>query len=243
MNALPSELELSVVMPAYKEAEALAILLPRLKETVAAFGFPFEIVVVDAEEAIDNTEEVCKTHGVIHIWRHGGSKYGDAVRSGIAQAKGRFIFFMDADGSHNPSYLPALWNERDRYDVVIGSRYVSGGGTENPRILIFMSYIVNVVFRLVLRLNCQDVSNSLRLYRREHLQTLRLSSHNFDIVEEIIVRLCNGPLRCTVTEVPVIFERRKAGESKRNLLIFAVGYVFTLIRLLRFKIAAKWQQK
>ena len=146
---------------------------------------------------------------------------------------------MDADGSHNPSFLPALWNERQRFDVVIGSRYVAGGATQNPRILIFMSYVVNLVFRIVLGLRCRDVSNSFRLYQRRHLQQLTLRSENFDIVEELLVKLCCGPTHCTVTEVPVTFERRKAGESKRNLVWFALSYIATLLRLFRFKMAIK----
>ena len=239
MTVPVSELELSVVLPAYKEADSLDLLLPMLKATVAQLTPRHEIVVIDSENLLDRTDEVCRAHGVQHVRREGGNAYGYAVRTGIARARGRFVLFMDADGSHNPAFLPALWEQREAFDIVIGSRYVAGGATENPWILIWMSHVVNIVFRLVLRLPCQDVSNSFRLYRREHLQSLTLRSSNFDIIEEILVKLCAGRLRCTATEVPVTFERRKAGQSKRNLVQFAIGYLGTLMRLLRFRIAAR----
>lgn len=228
-------LELSIVLPAYKEAEALTKLLPELKARAAELTPNYEILVIDAQQPVDATAQVCRANAVGHLHRRYGNLYGDAVRTGIEEAAGRFIIFIDADGSHNPAHLRLLWDQRDRYDVVIGSRYVQGGHTENPAILIFLSWVVNVIFRLVFRLHCQDVSNSFRLYRAEFLKPLRLHCHNFDIVEELLILLSGR----RIVEVPVTFERRKAGQSKRKLLLFAIGYVWTLMRLLKIKFEAR----
>ncbi len=228
-------LELSIVLPAYKEAEALSKLLPVLKSRAAELTGAYEILVVDSQQPLDATEDVCRANAVRHLFRRYGNLYGDAVRTGIEEAAGRYIVFVDADGSHNPAHLKLLWEQRERYDVVIGSRYVAGGHTENPAILIFMSWVVNVVFRLVFQLHCKDVSNSFRLYRAELLKPLHLQCHHFDIVEELLILLSDR----RIVEVPVTFERRKAGESKRKLLLFAIGYVWTLIRLLKIKLGAR----
>jgi dolichol-phosphate mannosyltransferase len=228
-------LELSIVLPAYREAPALDKLLPGLKARAAALTGEHEILVIDSQEPLDETEAVCARHGVRHIRRRYGNQYGDAVRTGIEEASGSFIVFIDADGSHNPSHLPLLWEQRVRADVVIGSRYVEGGHTENPAILIFMSWVVNVIFRLVFRLHCKDVSNSFRLYRAEFLKPLRLHCRNFDIVEELLILLSDR----RIVEVPVTFERRKAGESKRKLLACALSYLWTLMRLLKIKFEAR----
>jgi dolichol-phosphate mannosyltransferase len=242
MSDSKPDIELSVVLPAYKEAEALDTVLPRIKEIVSQLTAKYEICVIDTEEPLDRTEEVCKAHDVVFVRRRGGNNYGDAVRTGIAAARGYHLLVMDADGSHNPSYIPELWKHRQECDIVIGSRYIAGGKTENPPVLIWMSHVVNVVFRVILGLACRDVSNSFRLYRREQLQSLHLKCNNFDIVEEILIKLCFGHMHCTLVEVPVTFERRKAGHSKRNLLVFAFGYLYTLARLLRFKILAYWDR-
>lgn len=221
-------LELSFVMPAYREAGALDRLLPALASAAAELTPAFEIIVVDAQTPDDNTEEVCRRHSIRYVRRRGGSLYGDAVRSGIQEARGNYVILMDADGSHSPAYVRRLWEQRENHDVVIGSRYVEGGHTENPAILIFLSWVVNVVFRVVFRLQCKDVSNSFRLYRAEHIKPLRLRCHNFDVVEELLILLADK----RIIEVPVTFETRKAGESKRNLVLFAISYFWTLGRLL-----------
>lgn len=236
-------LELSIVLPAYKEADALRSLLPVLKTAAANLTASHEIVVVDAREPVDDTPAVCRTHQVRHLHRRHGDLYGDAVRTGIEEACGRYLIFMDADGSHNPAHLPGLWRERGGHDIVIGSRYIAGGQTENPAILIFMSWVVNVVFRIVFRLKCKDVSNSFRLYRAADLKELTLESHNFDIVEELLIKLTSTIPPRTVVEVPVVFEQRKAGKSKRKLLLFAISYFWTLARLLRMKIQTQRQAR
>jgi dolichol-phosphate mannosyltransferase len=232
-------LELSVVLPAYLEAESLRSLLPEIKAGAAALTSSYEVLVVDTRERMDDTAAVCQINGVRHIHRRGGDQYGDAVRTGIADARGRHIFFMDADGSHSPSYFAAIWAKRDIWDIVIGSRYAKGGHTENPAILIAMSYAVNLTFRLAFNIRARDVTNSFRLYRAKVIKPLRLESNDFDIVEEVLIKASFRKPPATVGEVPVTFARRMAGESKRKLVQFALGYLTTLQKLRRFALAAR----
>lgn len=227
-----NEIELSIVIPAYLEAEALKVLLPGLKEHVAALTPSYEILVIDTEQRLDNTDEVCRTHSVTHIPRTGAS-YGNAVRTGLRRAAGKSILLMDADGSHNPAEIQRLWMHRDRFLIVIGSRYTSGGKTENPRTLILMSYAVNLIFRFFFSLPCRDVSNSFRLYRADAIRRVPIISNNFDLIPEVLIKICARYGPGTICEVPTTFERRKKGKSKRNLVAFAFAYVATIIRLRR----------
>lgn len=227
--------DLTIVMPAYREAEVLRQFLPVLMKAAKSLTPNCEVLVIDAMSPLDETKQVCEKAGATHIYRSGGNAYGDAVRTGIHQSKGEHVLFMDADGSHNPSDLPSLWQQRQAYDIVIGSRYVSGGNTENPAILIWMSRVVNQVYRIAFGLPVKDVSNSFRLYRGEPLRALTLESNDFDIVEEILIRLMCGAARATVTEVPITFERRKAGESKRRLTAFAMSYLESIRKMRRFR--------
>ncbi len=178
--------DLSLILPSYAEEENLRLLLPRIKEACAQIAGDFEILVVDTAEPLDGTPMLCGEEGVRYVPRRGGARYGDAVRTGIAEAQGESIIFMDADGSHPPYFLEKLYERRADADVVIASRYVEGGHTENSRILILMSLIVNIGFRIVLGLKCKDVSNSFKLYRGNALKSLQLNCHDFDIVEEIL---------------------------------------------------------
>ena len=231
--------ELSIFIPSYLEGENLALMLPQIKDAAAALTPNFEILVIDTQEDMDNTGDHCRTYGAIHVHRRGGNTYGDAIRTAIAEAQGTYILCMDADGSHSPSCFPSMWAEREIYQIVIGSRYVLGGNTENPAILIWMSNLVNIVFRTVFSLPAKDVTNSFRLYHRSVLTDLKLKSNNFDILEEILIKAMIRRPPAGVTEVPITFGRRKAGESKRKLVPFALGYLNTLWRLRRFAQAAR----
>lgn len=227
------------MLPAYEEAANLAILLPRLQAMAKPMARDYEILVVDTEQPRDATPAVCAQHATRHVARRGGNMYGHAIRTALAEARGEYVLLMDADGSHNPDFLPTLWQQRAEADVIVASRYVAGGRTENPAILIFLSRVVNWAFRFVLRLDCRDVSNSLRLYRGDDLRALRLKCNHFDIVEEILIKLVFTHKKYRVKEVPCVFEKRKAGRTKRNLLLFALGYVVTMLRLLKLKWEAR----
>ena len=228
-------MELSVVLPAYLEAANLKLLLPRLNDVLARLSSSSEIIVVDTPEPRDETPEICRQNGVRYLRREDGALYGHAIRTGLKNTRGVYVICLDADGSHSPDFLPKLWEHRETNDVVIASRYVPGGKTENPAILIFLSLVVNLVFRWVLGMTCYDVSNSFRLYRGDQLRGLKLECDNFDIVEEILVKLKVDHPALRIREVPFTFERRKEGKTKRNLLLFAIGYFFTLCRLYRFR--------
>jgi dolichol-phosphate mannosyltransferase len=230
---------LSVTIPAYREAESLRMILPSIKAAAAALTPDFEVLIVDTQEPMDDTAAICAANGVRHIHRRGGNSYGDAVRTIIAEARGEFLLNMDADGSHSPQYFASMWAERERFDITIGSRYAPGGHTENPAVLIWMSYIVNLTFRLAFSIHAKDVTNSFRLYRRSVLTPLCLESNDFEILEEILIKAIIHRPPARIGEVPVTFARRKAGESKRKLVQFAFGYLKTLHRLRSFAQAAK----
>lgn len=232
-------IDLSIAIPSYREGDNLVDLLPAIKAAAAALTARFEILILDTDPPFDQTPQVCAANDVRYLKRVGGNQYGDAVRTGIAQARGEFLLSMDADGSHSPSYFASMWARRHEADIVIGSRYAPGGQTENPAVLIWMSYAVNLTFRLVFKLSAKDVTNSFRLYRRSILTPMRLESNDFDILEEILIKAVMRRPPARIVEVPVTFARRKAGESKRKLVQFAFGYLKTLRTLHRFQASAR----
>lgn len=224
---------ISIVIPAYREAENLAVLLPELQRVFQ--DVDHEIDIIDTMEPLDGTEDVCQKHGANYVRREGGNTYGDAVRTGFQVARKDRILMMDADGSHMPSDARRMMEGCEPFDLTIGSRYVAEGKTDNPAILIFMSKIVNVCFRIALGLKVKDISDSFRIYKAEDVKRLQLDCNNFDIVEEIIIKLAlyNAPYK--IREVPITFNKRMYGESKRDLVRFTFSYVQTIARLVRIK--------
>lgn len=231
---MENKVELSVVLPSYKEAENLANLLPRLLQTLKTMGISSEVLVVDTIEPMDQTRDVCEEHGIRYVTRRGENYFGCAIRTGIDEARGHFVLFMDADGSHPPEFIPELFCFADKFDVVIASRYVDKGDTENSFVLVLMSRLLNWTFSLVLNLPCKDVSNSFKIYHGSQLKSLKLTCNNFDIVQEILFKLRRINPKLKIKEVPFVFRKRMFGETKRNLFLFILTYIFTIIKL-RFK--------
>jgi dolichol-phosphate mannosyltransferase len=221
----------SVVLPAWREEENLRLLLPRVKAALGELGRPWEVLVVDAPTPIDATPEICRAEGVRHVARAPTGSYGDAFRTALREARGELIACMDADGSHAPELLPALLARAEAADLVIGSRYVDGGFTENPWILRLMSRVVNACYTLVLSLPVSDVSNSLRVYRAGLVRGIPLTCDHFDVLEEVLVKMRRRHAGLRIVEVPVTFRRRMFGQTKRNLVTFALGFAVTLVRL------------
>lgn len=232
--------ELSIIIPSYLEGENLNIILPRLKDVLDEINISYEILIIDTVEQMDNTKEICERNKVFYINREGGNSYGDAVRTGIDKADSNFIIFMDADGSHTPEFIKNIYANRFNNDVVIASRYVEGGDTDNSKILILMSLVVNIIYSLVLNLNCKDVSNSFKLYKTSDMKKLKLKCNNFDIVEEILFKLKRNNKNLSIKEIPYVFKKRMFGNTKRNLFLFILTYFFTLIKL-RFSVVSDFR--
>jgi dolichol-phosphate mannosyltransferase len=227
---------MSIVIPAYLEEENLRLILPRIQEVLEKMKIAAETLVVDTMTPLDHTRSVCERHSAIHVPRRDGNSYGDAVRTGIEVARGRLILFMDADGSHSPEWIPRLYQEAKDHDIVIASRYVPGGKTDNPRPLIWMSHILNLIYRVVLNIRCHDVSNSFKVYRTDVLKELSLRRNHFDIVEEILVRYLLKKKDARIKEIPFTFKQRMFGKTKRNLINFMFSFYLTLFKLLLIKI-------
>ena len=185
-------MELSIILPSYLEQKNLEVILPKLKTSLDELNLKYEILVIDTVEKMDDTPAVCQQNQVRYINREGGNSYGDAIRTGISKAQGKKVIFMDADGSHDPAFIKQMW-ENTNQDLVIASRYIEGGTSDNSPILILMSKIVNFGYAFVLNIKCKDVSNSFKMYEGQHLKELTLRCENFDVVEEILFKIVVRP--------------------------------------------------
>lgn len=230
------------MLPSYKEGENLKNILPRIHKALSKLDDDYEILIVDTMTPMDDTEEVCRSLNASYIPRENGNFYGDAIRTGISKASGEYLVIMDADGSHDPEEIlkfHSVMKENPGVDLVIGSRYCKGGHTDNNFILRFMSWILNVSYRLMFGLKIKDVSDSFRMYKLDQLRKLSLECSNFDIVEELLIKLSVCVDDFEPREVPISFNKRAEGESKRDLFKFILSYISTMNRLMKIKRAAK----
>lgn len=227
---------ISIILPAYKEYDNLKILLPNIEKELT--DIDFEVLVIDTMESLDDTKELCKEYNFVKYFnRENGNNYGDAIRTGIKYSSKKYIIIMDADGSHPVNKIKELYNciEKDNIDLAICSRYVEGGNSHNGVILKCMSLIVNICYRIIFSLKVKDVSNSFRIYKSDMLKSINLECNNFDIVEEILIKLSSKCKNIKIKEIPIYFNKRLYGKSKRHLIRFVFSYIFSIIKLYRIK--------
>lgn len=210
---------ISIVIPTYNERENIDLLVKSIQDLALAL----QIIVVD-DNSPDGTGELANDlagqHPGIHvIHRPGKLGLGTAHIAGMRAALARgaaYIITMDADFSHHPRYLPALIEALDHSDVVIGSRYVPGGGTlccTAPRKA--LSRGANLFTRAVLNLCASDATAGFRGYRRAVLESIPLDHIMSDgysfLIEMLYVCQRHG---WQIGEVPIVFENRRRGASK-----------------------------
>jgi len=206
----------SVVIPTLNEAKNIPWVLRRMPSYVD------EIVIVDGRST-DNTVGVARAlreDAIIVNEKRKGK--GVALRSGFAAASGDIIVMLDADGSMDPQeigwFVSPLQHD---YDFVKGSRYVTGGGSED------ITWLRNAgnkaltgLANTVLRSDYSDLCYGYIAFRRECLEVLELESDGFEIETELIVRAARAGLR--IAEVPSIELDRISGAS--NLQTFRDGW-------------------
>jgi dolichol-phosphate mannosyltransferase len=210
-----------VSMATYNEHDNLAPLIAEIRQALPAA----DVLVVD-DNSPDGTgrlaDQLAAADSHIQvIHRAGKLGLGTAIVTAMRYAMdhGYDLFVnMDADFSHHPRYLPALVAGMKRHDVMIGSRYIKGGGTAHwPWTRELISRSVNVLVRVLMRLPARDCSGGYRCYRVAILRKAgldRLLSLGYSFQQEVLYRCRRAGAK--VGETPIIFENRRAGASKVN---------------------------
>lgn len=228
--------DLSIILPAFLEEENLKVLLPKIEKNLNELNINYEVIIVDSNNRLDNTWSLCiQKDNLIYKNREGkNNTYGDAIRTGIKYSRGKKTLIMDADGSHSPEFIKNLYSHSKNYDVIIASRYVIGGDTDNSRFLTLLSIILNKTYSYTLGIKCKDISNSFKIYNTYQIKELDLSCDNFDIIEEMLYKLVKK-FNISIKEIPYFFRQRMYGKTKRNLFVFALTFFYTLVKLRFFR--------
>lgn len=230
-------LRVSIIVPTFKEAQNLSLLVPRISYATKAAGISSEIIIVD-DNSCDGTAAVCdvlsREYPVrLHV-REKERGLSSAVLAGMDLARGELLLVLDADLSHPPEKIPELVQAFDdpAVDFAIGSRYVSGGSTAsdwglrrwfNSRIATLLAWPLSSVK--------DPMAGFFALRRQSYSAAIdRLDPIGYKIGLELLVKC--GCRR--IVEVPINFEDRLFGESKLSVRE-RVNYLRHLRRLYNFR--------
>lgn len=208
-----------IVIPTYNERENL----PELVKRMEALELGVHALVVD-DSSPDGTGELAEELAADRPWlqvmhRPGKKGLGTAYVEGFRHALDRgyqAIGEMDADLSHDPAYLPAMLRALEGADLVLGSRYVAGGGVVNWGLLRkVISRGGSFYSRLILGVGVRDLTGGFKLFRRPVLENIGLDtvrSNGYSFQVEMTYRAIRRGYR--VVEVPIVFADRRVGKSK-----------------------------
>ncbi|MCX8528071.1 MAG: polyprenol monophosphomannose synthase [Candidatus Nanopelagicales bacterium] len=223
-----------VIIPTYNEREALPLIVSRVRASVPAA----DILVAD-DNSPDGTgviaDQLAAHDDQIKVMhRLGKEGLGAAYLAGFAWALQEgydVVCEMDADGSHQPEQLPRLLEALHTSDLVLGSRWVAGGATENwPKSRQLISRGGSMYTRMMLGVPLRDVTGGYRAFRADTLRALDLhevASQGYCFQIDLAWRALQRGLR--VTEVPITFVERTVGSSKmsRKIVVEALWRVTT----------------
>jgi dolichol-phosphate mannosyltransferase len=228
-----------LVLPTYNEAENIEPFVAAVRAKLPAGA---RVLIVD-DESPDGTGRIADRLAAKHedvevLHRPRKEGLGPAYIAGFRRALAEgaeLVLEMDSDFSHDPAYLPRLLEAAGRADLVLGSRYVEGGGvSEWGALRRAISRGGSAYARLALGIDVRDVTGGFKCFRREVLEAIDLDSieaRGYAFQVEMTYRALERGFR--VVEVPIVFRDRRAGDSKmdRSIVLEAIWRV----PLLRFR--------
>jgi dolichol-phosphate mannosyltransferase len=228
---------ISFIFPAYNEAENLKRFPVEVVPAFDALNESYEIIVIDDGSTKDDTAAVATgLGGKVRLVKHEENKgLGAAIRTGIAEAKGDLVITMDTDLTFAPGLVQSLLErfKRGDVDVVSGSPKMASYDKSIPFYRVSISYVASFVYAVVMGKWMSDVSPIFRLYKREQLLTLPLTTNRFEINAEILFHLIRQG-RCIV-EIPAPLTQRIHGESKLDYKKEIVRHLRLVWRMIKLR--------
>lgn len=228
-------MKLSVVIPAYNEAESISETITQLESVLSTANINHEIFVVN-DNSKDNTIEVLNElskiyPSLIYETNNGPNGFGYAVRYGLERYSGDCVAIMMADLSDSPNDLINFYNKmtEGNFDCVFGSRFIKGGKLiDYPFTKKIINRLANFIIRFVMRIKYNDTTNAFKLYKRNTIDGIKpfLAPH-FNLTIELPLKAIIRGYSYTI--VPNSWTNRKYGESKLKIREMGSRYFFILM--------------
>lgn len=224
-----------IIIPFFNEEDNILPLVKEVEKVIRKNNLNIDVVTVNdgsTDSTLSKLQEMAVRFDNIYIVTYEENRgMGGALKAGITFALGTYaaILFMDGDLSHDPNTIPEFIASISAYDVVIGSRYVRGGGMENvPFSRRFISKMGNMIMKIILGVSISDITTGYRMVRTDVLKQITLQRDDFMIQVEMIAKARTR----NMTEIPILLRNRKAGTSKfRISLKVLLSYVIFALRM------------
>lgn len=232
--------DIAVVIPTYNERDNIVKLIGEINRLT----LPIDILVVD-DDSPDGTgkevEAIIKnTPNISIIHRNSkaglGPAYIEGFRKILKTGQYRYILHMDADFSHDPKYIPKFLDMAKQCDVVLGSRYVEGGGVSDVwgSLRKFLSRFGNAYARLIMGLKFKDCTGGFRCYSKEALGSVKFNKkflNGYGFLVQMLYEVNKNNLK--ICEIPIFFAERTKGKSKMDAAIMAEAFFSLLLMKLK----------
>jgi len=228
-------MDVSVILPTYNEKDNIIELIDEILMYLSPMNLEKEIVIID-DNSPDGTSEVVRKHfagkNEVKVFiRTRDRGFATAIRYGIEKSSGKLVIVMDTDFNHHPKMLPQMIKFLEFYDIIIASRFTSGGGTSDAFRYI-CSYLFNFAIRLILITRLQDNLSGFFAIRRERLFALDFDKIFWGFGDYFFRLLFYAQKTgATILDIPVIYQKRKGGVKKSNLMSLLIRYTKALIKL------------
>jgi dolichol-phosphate mannosyltransferase len=211
-------------------------LVQALLDVLAPLSIKPQIIVVD-DNSPDGTADLIEKRfssrpEVTLLCRKKERGLATAIAAGINQAGTNLVAVMDTDFNHHPKDLPRLLAKMSEADIVIGSRYVPGGGMKTSRLRYWGSWCFNVFIRLILGSPIKDNLSGFLVFKKSVVNRLK-DKPVFYGYGDYCIRLIHFARKSgfVIREVPVVYEFRLGGESKTHFVKYLVDYIKATLAL------------
>ncbi|MBI5936188.1 MAG: glycosyltransferase family 2 protein [Chloroflexi bacterium] len=217
---------ISIVIPAYNEAAAIAETVREIRRVLSESGIEGEIVIVD-DGSTDNTSEmVAQTDA--RLIRHPHNRgYGASLKTGIRQAQNDVIVIIDADGTYPIDAIPALAEKMSAYDMVVGAR--TGATVQVPMLRRPAKWMLNRLANYLSGVEIPDLNSGLRAFRKNvAVGFFRLLPSGFSFTTSITLAMLTNDYN--VLYIPVNYYKR-VGKSKIRPLQDTINFFSLVVRM------------
>lgn len=238
-------MKLSVVIPAYNEAESLPETIAQISEALKTNEISNEILVIN-DNSSDNTIDVLNSLkrevGTLRcITNEGPNGFGYAIRTGLENFTGEIVAIMMADLSDSTDDLVTFYHTliAEKVDAVFGSRFIKGGKTiDYPPLKKILNRMANTIIRVLFRIKYNDTTNAFKMYRAETIEGLKpfLAPH-FNLTIELPLKVIIRGYSYAV--LPNSWKKRKYGKSNLRIREMGSRYFFILLYCLIEKYFSK----